>query len=207
MKNKINLLLLSIFVASCTTLSLDDCKTQNWQEFAKERTQKRPDSFTKLSQVAADACKEHQVSPNLSALKQGYNDGLKQYCRPKNIWDEALAGKKANLFYCSSDERPKLQRVYNAASQLHEVELLELKLSQQRGKISNLYAQVSELESQLSSQYSRNATAAEIESTKSAISAGRSQILTQENEAASTQLEIHQLRRRLMTFNQVLKLN
>lgn len=203
---KLNAVLLTFifFIAGCSTLSKDDCQTQDWQTYAKSRTLNYPQDFKQLATSARDACAEHQIVPNYEAMKQGYVEGMNQYCNSKNIWDKGLQGQAVNLLYCPSGNRGKLQRVYNAAKYINEIELLEGQALEMEGKVVSLQQEAYALENEIDRLYRSNAAQAEIDNARNRLTQKRSEILKQQNELASLRLKIGQMKRRAQAFNQVI---
>lgn len=188
----------------CSTLSKNDCQTQDWHDYAKTRTLNYPQDFTKLATTARDACTEHQITPNYESLKQGYVEGLNQYCNSKNIWDKGISGQSVNLLHCPSGNRGKLQRVYNAAKYINDIEKLEEQALEMEGKVTALQQESYAIESEIDRMYRNNSSQTEIDSARQRLGQKRAEVVKQQNELASLRLKIGQMRRRAQAFNQVI---
>lgn len=177
---------LLLFINACTTMSKDACVSQDWRDYARERIQIVPRDFNGLANMAKAACEEHNIAPNLEALKQGYVEGLNIFCQSKNVWEKGLEGESVNLNYCPSANRKKLQRVYEAASYIHEIEELEEKAVGLEDEIARLNDEAMTA--------IRNDNSSEFNLKKAEISRKQSELST-------LRLKIKQMRRRAQTFN------
>lgn len=193
-----------VIISGCSTLSKDDCQTQDWREYAKKRTLNYPQDFKKLATTARDACVEHQITPNYDLMKQGYIEGMNQYCNSKNIWDLGIEGKTVNLLHCPSGNRGKLQRVYNAAKYINEIEVLEQKAIDLENKIVRLQQESYSIQSEVDRLYLSGASQAEAAMANSRLTQKRAEIIQVQNSLASLRLKINQMRRRAQAFNQVI---
>lgn len=200
MKNLIILLLL----AGCTTLSKEDCLTQNWQDYSKESMLNSPSHYDHIVHKARKACSEHGITPDNAALQRGYVDAINELCQSKRIWELALDGKKMDLMLCPSGNRAKLKRVYDAGQYLHQIEKLEKDASTLQGKIANLQQESYNLEDELDQLYRSGGNQVLIDSKRRDLASKREEVAKEQNNLASLNLKIGQMRRRARTFDQVM---
>jgi len=81
-------------VSACSTMTKKDCVNQRWQEAGyKDATRGyKSDRFT----AHAKACSKHNVSPNQPLYETGYEDGLQDYCTPRNGAREGMSHDQYN---------------------------------------------------------------------------------------------------------------
>lgn len=78
-------------VASCATLSEEECLQGNWREIGQRDGQAgRTASFIAEH---AKACEKAGVVPNQSLWEQGRQDGLPAYCTPAKVYSEGRSGR------------------------------------------------------------------------------------------------------------------
>src|SRR5690606_10769622 len=113
-------------------------------------------------------------------------------------------GQSVNLMYCPSGNRGKLQRVYNAAKYINEIEDLEQKAVEMESKVVTLQQESYNIENEIDQLYRFGANQTQVDMARSRLNQKRSEILKQQNDLASLRLKIGQMRRRAQTFNQVI---
>ncbi len=84
------LLFFSLFIASCASLSKEECLGGDWFNIGYSDGQ----SGLRISQLSEhrEACAEYHVVPDTQAYKQGREEGLLRYCTPENALQEGLSG-------------------------------------------------------------------------------------------------------------------
>ena len=93
-------------VASCATLSEEECLQGNWREIGQRDGQAgRTASFIAEH---AKACEKAGVVPNQSLWEQGRQAGLPAYCTPAKVYSEGRSGRGLSPV-CPSAQLPALQ--------------------------------------------------------------------------------------------------
>ncbi|MDP4991196.1 MAG: DUF2799 domain-containing protein [Marivita lacus] len=93
-------------VASCATLSEEECLQGNWREIGQRDGQAgRTASFIAEH---AKACEKAGVVPNQSLWEQGRQAGLPAYCTPAKVYGEGRSGRSLSPV-CPSAQLPALQ--------------------------------------------------------------------------------------------------
>lgn len=84
------LMLGSLFIASCSTISKEECSVGDWAGIGQRDSSKgsKQDRFY----TYVKECGEHGVKPDHNAYKAGYSDGLKTYCTAENGWRVGKSG-------------------------------------------------------------------------------------------------------------------
>lgn len=105
--------LASSMLYGCAAMSVEECKTANWQQVGMQDA-----SEGKESQLAKyyKACQKANIQPPQRLYEHGYQKGLTYYCQPQIIFNQALKGK-GNYQICPLDVRAQLSPYYQAANQ------------------------------------------------------------------------------------------
>lgn len=113
---KVGLILGSVYLGGCATLSPEECQTARWDQIGEQ-----DGALGKESQLAQHykACSKINIVPNQSLYELGYKQGLKSYCQPAAIYDRALVGK-GSYTVCPTEQHAKLRPFYNTAHQFYE---------------------------------------------------------------------------------------
>ena len=90
MSNRLKLVTVTLFVASCASLDHDDCMQADWytiglEDGARGRAVERLGDHRR-------ACAKHNVVPNAERYMSGRNEGLKSFCTYERGYAEGRAG-------------------------------------------------------------------------------------------------------------------
>ncbi len=80
-----------LVVASCQTMSIEECQVADWQNVGRQdaeagRTRDYFDQHLK-------SCERSSVTPDQTTWMTGYQEGLVEYCTPQNGLTEGQAGR------------------------------------------------------------------------------------------------------------------
>ena len=97
--NAISLMLLTLLLAGCKSMSESECKVADWgrvglNDGARGEPERRLASYT-------EDCGKTGVVPNAQAYRQGWDVGIKRYCTAANGWYEGLAGHSNAAQVCT----------------------------------------------------------------------------------------------------------
>ncbi len=107
-----------LVVAGCsTTLNKAECRNADWRTIGYEDGA-RGASAARIGQHR-EACADHGIVPDLTAYRQGRDEGLRQYCRAQNGF---RLGEKGAAYagVCPADVEPEFQAAYEAGKRLHD---------------------------------------------------------------------------------------
>lgn len=110
-------LLLGAVLASCATLSEEQCQAGDWRAIGfNDGSRGRPADYIANH---ADACSEYGIAVDQALYADGRQDGLRQYCRLANAEAEGLSGDR---YYgvCPGELGVSFARVHRAADAIHE---------------------------------------------------------------------------------------
>lgn len=146
-------------VASCATLSEEECLQGNWREIGQRDGQAgRTSSFIAEH---AKACEKAGVVPNQSLWEQGRQAGLPAYCTPAKVYSEGRSGRSLSPV-CPSVQLPALQLANDRGRAWYRL----------TNEISSLNSEISQLQSRIVKEDDRDKRArflAEIRSLESRI--------------------------------------
>lgn len=193
------LIILSI-LGGCANLSKEDCQSQDWSQYSKNRFLNYQQSFKNIWEHANKSCSEHGVTPNLEAMKQGYVAGVNQHCNSKNVWDKGIAGSEVNLNHCPNALKSKLEKVSLAATSTHKLETLEKGLIEKQNNTVNLISQRYEIEKEINQLIRTQAPQTQIDLARDRLNRKQTEIISNQNDISKSQLEIAQLKRRINAY-------
>ncbi|WP_316861203.1 DUF2799 domain-containing protein [uncultured Cohaesibacter sp.] len=124
------LLLFSVFLSGCASLSKEECVGGDWGNIGTRDAIEGHQS-DRLKEHK-DACERYDIIPDPNAYMQGYEKGLVTYCTPTNGFSVGRNGYEYNSI-CHKTSEAEFLRGYLRGRALHELETriaeLELELS------------------------------------------------------------------------------
>lgn len=140
------LLLLSLFISSCATMSKDECKQADWylkgvddatQGFALDRVVEH-----------GKACARINIVPDMRDYREGHAKGARLYCVPEKGYSEGRNGAAYNGI-CPVAGEGKFLRAYNDGQELyniqHRMDAMYSQISSNNAQINNRYNDISQL--------------------------------------------------------------
>ena len=96
-----------ILLASCATLSEEQCRGGNWYDIGLQdgKAGRTADYLGKH----AKACSKFGIAPNQSQWEDGRQDGLPLYCRPAQAWREGAKGRSLSPV-CPAESLERLEQ-------------------------------------------------------------------------------------------------
>lgn len=106
----------SLLLSSCATLSKNECLNADWLTIGYEdgvqgRSRDRIASHRK-------ACADHRITPDLTAYRQGYNEGLVNFCTPGNGYRKGQRGSTYTGI-CQGDLERDFLKGYHAGRDIY----------------------------------------------------------------------------------------
>ncbi|ENX15741.1 hypothetical protein F895_02287 [Acinetobacter sp. CIP 64.2] len=118
MKKILLLSTLTILLSGCAAMSVEQCKTANWFNVGEKDGSNGHDS--RLDKYYS-SCQKANIVPNQKLYDQGYQKGLSYYCRPENIFSEALEGR-GDIHVCPIEKRESLRSYYQVANEYYQAD-------------------------------------------------------------------------------------
>jgi len=114
-------------LGGCATLNKDECLNANWEAIGFKDghdgyPQSRIDEHRK-------ACAEYRIKPDLTVYLQGYERGIREFCKPQRAFQYGLRGH-AYREVCPADMRRTFNEAYAEGRQLYELDR-QIKKNQQ----------------------------------------------------------------------------
>ncbi len=97
---------ITLISIGCSGVSRSDCSSTDWKQKGVSDGQK--------GQAAEDIlktekfCKQKNVDFPIVSYKEGWVDGIKEYCSPENGFKLSSKGKKVNVANCPIEYQPNL---------------------------------------------------------------------------------------------------
>lgn len=113
------LALAALGLSGCASLSESECLKADWQRYGLRDG--RSGMPADRVDEHAKACGKVGVQPDAERWRQGWEQGIAQYCMPENGWRVGLRGE---FDRGACDERPdgdQFQRLYEAGRRIHEL--------------------------------------------------------------------------------------
>ena len=108
--------MLALAGAGCATMSGDECRLADWRMIGYEDGA----AGAQASAIGSrrEACAEHGVVPDLAAYRAGREEGLREFCQPRNGYNlGARGGQYAGV--CPADLEPAFAEAYDQGRELH----------------------------------------------------------------------------------------
>lgn len=124
-------LLCGVFFYGCASLSEKDCHLGHWYDIGF-RDGVHGYSVSRFSDHR-DACMEYAIVPNREVWLQGWEEGLKNYCRTENAYEVGRNGDHFNMAVCSNQS--ELESAYQRGLHIHDVMLEIEELREERAEL------------------------------------------------------------------------
>jgi hypothetical protein len=132
-------LMIMILLASCATLSEDECKSSDWYSLGLQNGK----AGSNLLSGHTKACAEYGISPDISKYNKGMEQGLISYCTAENGYREGVAGKSYQQV-CPIRVEAKFLKNYKLGKKIHDN---LSKLRKLEGNVDRLRSQMTSIES------------------------------------------------------------
>jgi hypothetical protein len=117
-----HLLLLTLLVfAGCASMNESECRVADWNRVGlSDGGSGVPEG--RLASYAKD-CGEIGIEPDARAYRQGWDQGIAQYCTPANGWRAGVNGQSGKAAACQGQPNYEgFSRYLQAGLQLHETQ-------------------------------------------------------------------------------------
>lgn len=147
---KILFCLSALALVNCATLSKEECINADWKSIGFEDGS-RGYSSARIGNHRK-ACAKVNVKPNFDLYQQGYAQGARQYCQPRNGFNLGLRGSSYGV-NCPSDLQESFVLAYNEGKEIYRVKstltAYKKNLEHLLTAMDELYTEKSDLEKQL----------------------------------------------------------
>lgn len=110
---------LTLFLASCATLSQQECEAGDWRAVGmSDGANGYPASRIEDHN---SACSDYNISVNRELYEAGRQDGLRSYCRLERAERDGLRGRR-NYNSCQGEIGIAFNRVYDAANEVYRID-------------------------------------------------------------------------------------
>lgn len=125
----------SLALVGCQVMSVGECQTADWFKIGQQDGNA---GQADMSGRRVDSCREQNVaiaSNSVNAYRTGYEQGLRHYCQPNRILDDAILGRdRVNVcpLEVQNGLRPFAQsgmRVYSANQRINQINSEQNRLS------------------------------------------------------------------------------
>jgi hypothetical protein len=132
MMNRVALLVVTLFLTSCSTMSKEECQTVNWKDKGfEDATEGNPVHLSKHTK----ACAEAHITPNRPLYMAGYNAGARQFCNYESGVRFGKTGRSTRSICNGPGQRQKFIRGYQKGKQVYD---LNLQISSKESELYNL---------------------------------------------------------------------
>ncbi len=120
------LLAVLLLLAGCATMNEDECRSADWYSVGfEDGAHGRPTSYIGNHR---EACAEYGISPRADSYRDGWNQGIRNYCTPRNGYQEGMYGRSrgaecpADLAYEFNDAYQYGQHIYMLDRELSAID-------------------------------------------------------------------------------------
>lgn len=126
------LLLLAALVASCASLSQEQCQYSDWEILGREDGSKGR-TIGRFQNYVED-CGRYGIRPDSAAYNRGRDQGLEEFCTPVGVYTNGLRSR-GSAALCGN--APDLVRIHRAAWEYNET---RMELDRVRNEYDQIYA-------------------------------------------------------------------
>lgn len=118
--NKIFLLsMFALLMGACSTSTKNSCNNNDWKEIGKESGRKGEAADVVMKDQKK--CEKLGIDIPLNAYKDGWLEGIDQYCSESNAFELGQDGDKHTVENCPIELQPAFQASYDKGLKLKEV--------------------------------------------------------------------------------------
>jgi hypothetical protein len=140
----------ALVLVNCASLSKEECLNADWKSIGFEDGS-RGYSSTRIG-THRKACAKVNVTPDFDLYQQGYAQGARQYCQPRNGYNLGLRGSSYSV-NCPADLQDSFVMAYSEGKEIYRVKstlnAYKKNLDHLLEAMDELYAEKSDLEKQL----------------------------------------------------------
>ncbi len=146
-KRLIATILISTLISACTVMSEEECRYADWRVVGYEdgNAGQGIDRFTNYRTTCAD----FGVVPDFDAWQAGREQGLQQYCQPRQGFTLGESGRDYNGV-CAGELEPDFLEAYRMGSELRALQRavgsIESAISSREQQINEIDAEIDEFE-------------------------------------------------------------
>lgn len=150
MKPGILLILATLVLSGCASMSANECALGDWRAIGFEDGA-RGYTADHLRQHRK-ACAKHGVTPDFVAYRQGRDQGLREFCQPSRGFTH---GANGGTYYgvCAADQEPYFLDAYRRGQHLHalrrDVAAVNRQLAARRSELDDVEQQIRDTEAAL----------------------------------------------------------
>ena len=125
-----------ILLGGCQTMTAGECQTADWLKIGQQDGNAGQED---MLGKRLDSCNANKVAVPMSATpayRQGYADGLRYYCLPKRIQDDAVNGRD-HVYVCPLAVQPSLRPALQAGMRVYQDKQQISQLNNEHDSLTN----------------------------------------------------------------------
>lgn len=126
---------LIVLISGCSTMSIEECKIAQWENIGQKDASEGYDRLRFAKYMKA--CDKAHITPDQARYNKGYDEGLKLYCTPQNIFDLGLSGL-GDYSICPINEQQNLKIFSDVSSAYYDASQNKKNLNRDIDNYENL---------------------------------------------------------------------
>ncbi len=125
-----------VLLSGCSTLNKDECRNANWKMIGYEDGSRGqgPERIGAHRQ----SCAQHNITPDLQAYQNGHAEGMRQFCQPRNGYQQGQNGYRYTGG-CPHDLEPAFVQGHKSGAEIYAVKnKINSARTQQNNAIKNI---------------------------------------------------------------------
>lgn len=132
-----------VLLNGCNTLNKDECRNANWKLIGFEDGS-RGHGPERIGEHRR-ACAQHNITPDLHAYQNGHAEGMRQFCQPRNGYQQGQNGYRYSGG-CPRDLEPAFVHAFKSGAEIYAV---KSKINAARQQQDNAITSVRQVDSDI----------------------------------------------------------
>jgi cell division protein FtsB len=153
MNNKITLAVLStalLLLSGCATMNEDECRSADWYSVGfEDGAHGRAINYIGNHR---EACAEYGISPEAGRYQDGWNEGIRRYCTPRNGYQAGMSGR-SSAAQCPADMAREFAAAYRYGKQIYllnrDISAIDHDMRAQQSELEKVQQELAQIEKQM----------------------------------------------------------
>ncbi len=150
MNKKITLAAVLLLLAGCATMNEDECRSADWYSVGfEDGAHGRAINYIGNHR---EACAEYGISPQAGRYQDGWNEGIRRYCTPRNGYQAGMSGRSSAV-QCPSDMAREFAAAYRYGKQIYllnrDISAIDHDMRAQQSELEKVQQELAQIEKQM----------------------------------------------------------
>lgn len=150
MNKKITLAAVLLLLAGCATMNEDECRSADWYSVGfEDGAHGRAINYIGNHR---EACAEYGISPRADHYQDGWNEGIRRYCTPRNGYQAGMSGRSYGA-QCPADLAREFSAAYQYGKRIYllnrDISAIDHDMRAQQTELEQVQQELARIEKQL----------------------------------------------------------